>query len=106
MSYLEKIAEERIKKAIDEGEFDHLEGFGKPIDNSDYFNAPPDERIAWHILKNAGVVPEEVTLHKNIYHLLSLIKNECNPEAKFMLEKELQHLQTLLVMSQEIRQHH
>lgn len=106
MLYLEKIAEERIKQAIEKGEFDHLEGFGKPVDNSDYFNAPPDERIAWHILKNAGVVPEEIFLHKKIYHLTDILKQEADPQTKLILQKKLHELQSHLSISLEKRKRH
>ncbi len=106
MSYLEKIAEERIKQAIENGEFDQLEGFGKPVDNSDYFNAPPEERITWHILKNAGVVPEEIVLHKKIYHLIDLLKKDADPQSKLMLQKELHEMQSHLSISLEKRKRH
>jgi hypothetical protein len=69
MGIFDFIAEQRIKEAIAKGEFDNLEGFGKPIDNTEYFSAPEEDRIAFHILKNAGVVPEEVELRKSIYEI-------------------------------------
>lgn len=71
-----KIVEEKIQEVIRNGEFDHLEGFGKPIDHSDYFNAPEELRIAFHILKNAGVPPEEVQMLKSINQITKKLKNE------------------------------
>jgi len=48
------------------GEFDNLPGKGKPIDLTDYFNTPEDFRLAYSIMKNAGVLPEEVEILKEI----------------------------------------
>lgn len=97
MGILEKIAEERIKKAIEEGTFDNLEGFGKPVDNSEYFNAPPDQRISWHILKNAGVVPEEVSLRRQIYDLYSSISQESDPGSILLKKERIEMLRTQLL---------
>jgi len=91
MSYFQRIAELRIREAIERGEFDKLEGFGKPLDHSDYFNAPPELRMSFHILKNAGVVPEEVHLLNNIHQLTAHIKSALTSEEKerFVREKTL-----------------
>ena len=103
MSILEKIAEERIRQAILAGEFDNLEGFGAPVDNSEYFNAPPEERISWHILKNAGVLPEEVSLRKEIYALTAELKNTADPEKLRSGREQLEMLRTRLLVSLEQR---
>ena len=66
MGNYNKIAEKKIKEAIENKEFENLDGFGKPVDNSEYFKVPEEERIAFHILKNAGVVPEELKIRKKI----------------------------------------
>lgn len=58
----ESIVERRIQEAMARGEFDHLEGQGKPLDLDDDALVPPEMRLAWRVLKNAGFVPEEVAL--------------------------------------------
>ncbi len=61
-----KIAEEKIKEAIENGEFDDLPGKGRFIDLTDYFNTPEHLRIAYSLLKNSNFIPEEVQLRKEI----------------------------------------
>lgn len=74
MNIIEFLPEQKIRKAIIEGEFDNLSGFGKPVDNSEYFGVPEEDRIAYHIMKNAGLVPEEVNMRKDLYHLRQQLK--------------------------------
>lgn len=40
-----------IKKAQERGEFDNLQGKGKPIDLTEYFEMPEDIRVAQSMLK-------------------------------------------------------
>jgi hypothetical protein len=47
-------AEERIRQAIENGEFDNLPGKGKPFQWEDYPFEDPDQRLAYHVLRNAG----------------------------------------------------
>lgn len=53
----DKLAEERIREAIDRGDFDDLPGKGKPLDLEDDRHLPDDLRLAYKILKNAGCLP-------------------------------------------------
>lgn len=98
-----KIAEKKILEAIQNGIFDHLEGFGKPIDHSDYFNAPEELRVVYHILKNAGIPPEEVQMMKNIYQITQKIRSELSPDERERLEREKVMMQTRLMMLKEGR---
>ncbi len=66
MDKFTKIVEDKLKEAMDNGEFDNLPGKGKPIDLDEYFKTPPHLRIAYDLLKNAGVLPQEVSLKKEI----------------------------------------
>ena len=61
--------EEQIRRAIEAGDFDNLEGKGKPIDLSGYFAAPEDVRMGYAMLKSNNFVPEEVELLKEIGRL-------------------------------------
>lgn len=69
MDAITKIADERIRDAIEKGEFDHLPGKGKALDLRDYFNAPPTMRMALHLLKNAGFLPQEIVLLRELDEL-------------------------------------
>jgi hypothetical protein len=76
---LENFIEKQIKKAIEAGEFDNLEGAGKPLNLDDYFAAPEDVRMGYSVLKSAKVVPEEVDRLREISELKEKIKS-CDSE--------------------------
>jgi hypothetical protein len=62
----ERIAEQRIREAMQQGEFDDLPGAGKLIDLDGYFTLPEHLRVAFSILKGANCVPAEVELINEI----------------------------------------
>ena len=101
MDCFTRIVEDKILEAIQKGEFDQLEGFGKPIDHSDYFNAPEDLRIAYHILKNAGIPPEEVQMLNSINQITNKLKSELARDERERLERERVMVQTRLLMLRE-----
>jgi hypothetical protein len=57
---VETVVEERIQAALRRGDFDALPGAGKPLVLDDDPLVPPEIRVAYRILKNAGFVPAEV----------------------------------------------
>ena len=69
VSFLQRIAEQRILEAQREGAFDNLPGMGKPLELEDLSWVPEDLRIGYHVLKNAHVLPPEVELLKDIHSL-------------------------------------
>lgn len=69
-----RIAEQKIREAIADGEFDNLPGKGKPLKLEDWSHIPEDLRLSYKVLKNAGAVPEEVQLRKEIVSLQQLIE--------------------------------
>jgi hypothetical protein len=86
---LEKLIDKMIREAIDEGEFDDLEGAGKPVDLSSYFSVPEDLRAGHSVLKNAGVIPEEAQLLKEAQTLRQEL-NACeNEEDRRKLKKSI-----------------
>jgi hypothetical protein len=90
----EKIAEEKIKEAMERGEFDNLEGNGKPLRYLDaYFATPESVRLGYSILKNSGFLPEEVTLLKEINSLKEQAAFCSNPEEKSRLRSMMRKLQ-------------
>jgi hypothetical protein len=68
-----KIAEDRIQRAIEEGQFDGLPGSGKPLKLEDETWIPEDLRLSYKVLKNAGCIPRELELRKEIMSLKDLI---------------------------------
>jgi hypothetical protein len=73
MDILAKIAEQRIREAMERGEFDHLPFYGKPIKLDDLVGVPEHLRMGYKILKNAGVLPEEMQLKKEMVSLKNLL---------------------------------
>lgn len=59
--------EEKIKKAVDNGEFDHLPGMGKPLNlKDDLPGLSEDLKMTYRILKNGGFISEQVEQKGNI----------------------------------------
>jgi hypothetical protein len=73
MDFFYKIAERRILEAIENGEFDNLEGKGKPIIFEDETWIPEDLRIVYRFLKNAGCVPPELELRNEVINTFTLM---------------------------------
>ena len=51
------VAERKIREAMEEGAFDHLEGAGKPLDLSENPFEDSGLRMAHRLLKNNGFAP-------------------------------------------------
>ncbi|GAB6180631.1 DUF1992 domain-containing protein [Desulfotomaculum defluvii] len=88
------LAENKIKEAMSKGDFDNLPGSGKPLVLDDLSHVPEDLRAGYRLLKNAGVVPEEMEIKKEIISLQKLInycyeENEKNRLTKKLNEKIL-----------------
>ncbi|WP_018663831.1 DUF1992 domain-containing protein [Heyndrickxia acidiproducens] len=84
-----RIAEERIRKAYKDGEFDHLPGYGKPLPKDITSGVPDELKMAYHIMKNAGFSPEEANLKKELMTIDDLIKQSENELEKEELKKKL-----------------
>ncbi|WP_028400201.1 DnaJ family domain-containing protein [Ectobacillus panaciterrae] len=67
------IAEERIRQSVRNGDFDDLPGKGKPLQLEDLSGVPEELRMSYKILKNAGMIPEEIQLKKDMLTLEDLI---------------------------------
>jgi hypothetical protein len=98
---LGRLIDEQIKRAIEAGEFDNLEGAGKPLNLDDYFAAPEDLRMGYSVLKSNKFVPEEVERLREIGELKEKIKNSANEEEKRKLTKILNEKDLALTMMLE-----
>lgn len=74
-SFFQRVVEEKILEAQRAGAFDNLAGKGKPLQFDDESWVPEDLRIAYHVLKNARVLPPEAELLKEIHTLEDLLKH-------------------------------
>ena len=87
---IERLAEQRIQEAQRKGEFENLPGKGKPLELADYSALPEDLRMAYHLLKNANVLPPEAELLKDIHILEDLLKHVEDEGERKSLAKSLQ----------------
>lgn len=81
----DKLVEQKIREAQRAGEFDHLEGAGRPVDLDAYFAAPEGLRAGYAVLKNAGVLPEEAVLLGELNELTARLERSRDDEERARL---------------------
>jgi hypothetical protein len=69
----EAAAERRIEQALARGELTGLPGEGRPVDLDDARDVPEELRMAYRVLRNAGVTPEQVGLRRELADLRARI---------------------------------
>lgn len=95
----EKIAEKKIREAMENGEFDDLPGKGKPLELEEDRHLPVDIRLAHKILKNADCLPPELEIRKEILTIEEMLEGEKDTKAKYRQIKKLNYLVMKLNMS-------
>jgi hypothetical protein len=98
-----RIAENRIREAIERGEFDNLPGSGQPLNLEEYFSTPEDVRLAHSVLKNANCRPLEVELLHEIARLEQAVTTAPDDAAREPLQRLLSHRRTELAILLERR---
>lgn len=88
----ERIAEERIREAIQRGEFNNLPGSGQPLKFDDDFHIPDDLRLAYKVLKNADCLPPELELKKEIRRAEDLLHGLKDEGEKYRQIKKINYL--------------
>jgi hypothetical protein len=96
----ERLAENRIREAMREGVFDRLPARGM-IDLEEYFKLPAELRMAYSILKSAGIVPEEVTLLRDVDRLEQAVASAPSDVARAALRRELADVRLKLDLALE-----
>jgi hypothetical protein len=86
------VAEERIAKAMEKGEFDDLPGKGKPLELEDDSRVPEDLRLAYKVLKNAGMSPPEVEGRKEIMRMEDLLANAPDEKTRYQAIRRINYL--------------
>ncbi len=88
MSLIDKLVEQKLLAAIARGDFDNLQGQGKPLVLSDDSAVPEELRAGYRILKNAGFIPAELAHRKEIKRLEALLQYvKTDSEKKALLLK-------------------
>jgi hypothetical protein len=75
--------------------FDNLAGFGKPLILENFSGISPKDRMAYTILKNAGVLPPEMDARKAISELEKKISEINSDEEKIDLRMKLNKMQSM-----------
>ncbi|MFP4160071.1 MAG: DnaJ family domain-containing protein [Desulfobacterales bacterium] len=88
----EKIVEERILAAQRKGEFDNLEGAGKPLEHEDLSRIPQELRLSYKILKNADCLPPEIELKKEIIRTETLLEGMEDESLRYRTLQKLNYL--------------
>lgn len=57
---------ECVAQALASGELQRSTAWGRPLPDDGYFDAPPELRLAFKVLQNAGHVPAEVELMQEL----------------------------------------
>jgi DnaJ-like protein len=86
----ERIAEQRIKEAIEAGEFDRLPNAGEKLDLDSYFALPPHLRMAYSVLKSANCVPQEIDLLNDLARLEAELAAATDRASQERLTRELE----------------
>ena len=70
---LDRIAERKIADAVEQGQFENLEGKGRPLNLDEDAMTPPHLRLGNRILRNANLLPDWVQMDVDIRKL----RTEC-----------------------------
>jgi hypothetical protein len=89
MDVIAKIAEARIREAMEQGAFNNLSGAGKPLAFDDETWIPEDLRLAYRMLKNQGFIPPELEIRKDILSLRELIRTVDDDQERLRRLREM-----------------
>jgi hypothetical protein len=81
------IAESKLRTAIAKGEFDDLPGSGKPLELDDLSRVPPELRMGYKLLRNAGCLPPELEARKEMARLGALLDATGDPAERARLSR-------------------
>jgi DnaJ family protein C protein 28 len=76
MKHWESLIDQKIREAMERGEFDDLPGKGKPIDTSENPFEDPEMRLAHRMLRSAGFAPSWIEERKDIESEFEIARNQ------------------------------
>lgn len=80
MFLFQRLAEQRIQEAMEEGAFEDLPGKGRPLALEDDSMVPDELRTAYRLLKNSGHLPPELEPNAEIREIEDLLRHLDDPE--------------------------
>ncbi len=66
MSWVEIIADRKIREAQEEGSFEQLQGAGEPVDLDRDRHIPPEERLGYRLMRDANMLPDWIELDRSV----------------------------------------
>jgi hypothetical protein len=97
LSIIQTIAERKIQQAMTEGTLLDLSHWqDKPLPPDTMAAVPDDLRMAYRLLKNAGYVPEEIAMQKEITRIEQLLANCTDEKEKVRQLRKISCLKTKL----------
>jgi len=100
MDFLASIAEQKILKAMEEGDLNSSEWKNKPLPLKDDHLVPDDLKIAYKMLKNSGYLPPELEDRKEIKRMEDLIAATEDEHERL---RQMKKLSVLLMKVEEKR---
>ena len=73
MTIFDTLAERHIQEALESGELQGLAGEGKPLTLDDDSHVPPELRVGYRLLKNAGYLPPALLARQEAVSLTELL---------------------------------
>lgn len=103
-NWIQRIAERHMLKARAEGKLQGLDGEGKPLpDRTGDLFTDPGEAIGFRIMAEAGVLPEEITLKKQIAAAKEVYASAETDEARKAAMAEIARLEMRRGIAEESR---
>lgn len=99
MTLLDQIAERHIRQAVERGEFDDLPGSGAPLVLEDEALVPDAVRVGYRLLKNAGCLPPELQLGREITEAEQLLACLRDGDERDRAERRLRGLRLRLAQT-------
>jgi len=97
MDFSSIVSEDKIKRAYKNGEFDNLPGYGKKMKLEDLSSIPEDLRMAYKMMKNAGMIDnEETALKKELLSIEDLLDKCEDDDKRVILQQRLNQKQLRL----------
>ena len=100
LRFIAALAEQRITEAQEAGAFDNLPGYGKPLELEDDSHIPPELRMSYKILKNAGYIPPELAERKEIDSLLDMLEHSQDEQLRL---RQMRKLEVLVLQAKSRR---
>jgi len=83
------IAEQRIRETMDQGLFDNSPCRGRRVDLEESESIAPELRMAFKVLKDAGCLPPEVELRREVASLSELLDTLADGAERQRIRREL-----------------